>query len=79
MLAAAGEAAAQTGGWILVRYAINKGIVGHDEGFLTHIVVVYALVNVGGWLLSGFLIRALAGVGQSIVLGLRRDLFDHLT
>jgi ABC-type multidrug transport system fused ATPase/permease subunit len=79
MLAAAGEAAAQTGGWILVRYAINNGIVGHDEGFLTHIVVVYALVNVGGWLLSGFLIRALAGVGQSIVLGLRRDLFDHLT
>jgi ATP-binding cassette subfamily B protein len=79
MLAAAGEAAAQTGGWILVRYAINKGIVGHDQGFLTHIVVVYALVNVGGWLLSGFLIRALAGVGQSIVLGLRRDLFDHLT
>src|SRR5205814_2153435 len=70
---------AQTGGWILVRYAINKGIVGHNEGFLTHIVVVYALVNVGGWLLSGFLIRALAGVGQSIVLGLRRDLFDHLT
>jgi ABC-type multidrug transport system fused ATPase/permease subunit len=79
LLAAAGEAVAQTGGWILVRYAINKGIVGHDEGFLTHIVVVYALVNVGGWLLSGFLIRALAGVGQSIVLGLRRDLFDHLT
>jgi ABC-type multidrug transport system fused ATPase/permease subunit len=79
MLAAAGEAAAQTGGWILVRYAINKGIVGHDEGFLTHIVVVYAVVNVGGWLLSGFLIRALAGVGQTIVLGLRRDLFDHLT
>jgi ATP-binding cassette subfamily B protein len=79
LLAAAGEAAAQTGGWILVRYAINRGIVGHDEGFLTHIVVVYALVNLGGWLLSGFLIRALAGVGQSIVLGLRRDLFDHLT
>src|ERR687887_2557356 len=79
MLAAAGEAAAQTGGWILVRYAINNGIVGHDQAFLTHIVVVYALVNVGGWLLSGFLIRALAGVGQSIVLGLRRELFDHLT
>src|SRR5437763_1353249 len=79
MLAAAGEAAAQTGGWILVRYAINNGIVGHDQGFLTHIVVVYAFVNLGGWLLSGFLIRALAGVGQSIVLGLRRDLFDHLT
>jgi ABC-type multidrug transport system fused ATPase/permease subunit len=79
MLGAAGEAAAQTGGWILVRYAINNGIVGHDQAFLTHIVVVYLAVNLVGWLLSGFLIRALAGVGQSIVLGLRRDLFDHLT
>src|SRR4029078_5351148 len=55
------------------------GIVGHDQGFLTQIVVVYALVNVGGWLLSGFLIRALAGVGQAIVLGLRGELFDRLT
>ncbi len=79
LLAAAGEAAAQTGGWILVRSAINRGIVRGDQGFLTHIVVVYAVVNVVGWLLSGFLIRALAGVGQSVVLGLRRDLFEHLT
>ncbi len=79
MLAAAGEAAAQTGGWLLVRSAINKGIVRGDQGFLTHIVVAYAAVNVVGWLLSGFLIRALAGVGQSVVLGLRRDLFEHLT
>src|ERR671932_156914 len=32
-----------------------------------------------GWLLSGILIRGLAGVGQHVVLGLRRALFDHLT
>ena len=30
-------------------------------------------------MLSGILIRGLAGIGQGIVLGLRRDLFDHLT
>ena len=30
-------------------------------------------------MLSAILIRGLAGIGQGIVLGLRRDLFDHLT
>jgi ABC-type multidrug transport system fused ATPase/permease subunit len=79
MLAAVGEAAAQTGGWILVREAINNGIVRGDAGYLTHIVVIYLCVNGAGWLLSSFLIRGLAGIGQEIVLGLRRDLFDHLT
>ena len=76
---AAGEAAAQSGGWLLVRYAINRGIVRRDEAFLGVIVAVYAVVNVAGWLLMGYLIRGLADIGQSIVLGLRRDLFDHLT
>jgi len=79
LLAAAGEAAAQTGGWLLVRFAINRGIVRHDEAFLGVIVVVYAVINAAGWLLMGFLIRGLAQIGQEIVLSLRRDLFDHLT
>jgi ATP-binding cassette subfamily B protein len=79
LLAAAGEAAAQTGGWLLVREAINRGIVHRDPGFLTLIVVIYAAVNAVGWVLMSFLIRGLAGIGQTIVLALRRDLFDHLT
>jgi ATP-binding cassette subfamily B protein len=79
LLCAAGEAAAQAGGWLLVRYAINRGIVRHDETFLGVIVAVYAAVNAAGWLLMGYLIRGLADMGQSVVLGLRRDLFDHLT
>jgi ABC-type multidrug transport system fused ATPase/permease subunit len=79
LLCAAGEAAAQAGGWLLVRYAINHGIVRRDETFLGIIVGVYAAVNAAGWLLMGYLIRGLADVGQSVVLGLRRDLFDHLT
>jgi ATP-binding cassette subfamily B protein len=79
LLCAAGEAAAQAGGWLLVRYAINHGIVKADETFLGAIVAAYAFVNVAGWMLMGYLIRGLASIGQEIVLGLRRDLFDHLT
>jgi ATP-binding cassette subfamily B protein len=79
LLAAAGEAGAQTGGWLLVRSAINKGIVEGDKTYLAAIVLVYAAVNAAGWALMGSLIRGLAQLGQEMVLGLRRDLFDHLT
>lgn len=74
-----GQAMALTGGWLLVRSAIDDGISKGDERYLTVIVIVYLLVNAGGWVLSGILIRGLAGIGQTIVLGLRRDLFEHLT
>jgi ABC-type multidrug transport system fused ATPase/permease subunit len=79
MLAAIGEAAAQTGGWILVREAINRGVVKGDQGFLGLIVAVYVAVQAAGWVLMALLIRGLATIGQRIVLALRRDLFDHLT
>jgi ABC-type multidrug transport system fused ATPase/permease subunit len=79
LLAAAGEAAAQTGGWLLVRSAINRGIVRRDLTYLGIIVAVYCLLQAAGWVLMGYLIRGLAKLGQGIVLGLRRDLFEHLT
>jgi ABC-type multidrug transport system fused ATPase/permease subunit len=79
ILAAIGEAAAQTGGWLLVREAINRGVAKGDQTFLAEIVGVYLAVQAVGWVLMGLLIRGLAGIGQGIVLGLRRDLFDHLT
>jgi ABC-type multidrug transport system fused ATPase/permease subunit len=78
-LVAVAGAACQTGGWILVRSAIDNGIRGHDRHYLTVIVIIYLCVNALGWILSAILIRGLAGVGQRIVIGLRRDLFDHLT
>jgi ABC-type multidrug transport system fused ATPase/permease subunit len=78
-LVAVGGAACQTGGWLLVRSAIDRGIRGEDKHYLTLIVIAYLFVNALGWILSAILIRGLAGVGQRIVLGLRRDLFDHLT
>jgi len=79
LLAAVGEAAAQTGGWLLVRDAINNGVSKGDETFLAEIVGIYLVVQAIGWALMAVLIRGLAGIGQGIVLSLRRDLFDHLT
>jgi ABC-type multidrug transport system fused ATPase/permease subunit len=79
VIVATGQAAAQTGGWLLVRAAIDNGIAKGNRGYLTVIVVIYVLVGAAGWVMSGILIRGLAGIGQRIVLGLRRDLFEHLT
>jgi ABC-type multidrug transport system fused ATPase/permease subunit len=79
VLVGAGNAAAQTGGWLLVRNAIDKGITAHDVHHLTVIVLIYLGVAAAGWLLQAQLIRGLATIGQAVVIGLRRDLFDHLT
>ncbi len=79
LLVGAGNAVAQTGGWLLVRNAIDQGIVAHDERHLTLVVAIYLAVAAAGWTLQALLIRGLAAIGQAIVLGLRRDLFDHLT
>jgi ATP-binding cassette subfamily B protein len=79
ILVGAGNAAAQTGGWLLVRDAIDKGIVDKNERHLTIVVLIYLAVAAAGWLLQAQLIRGLAKIGQAIVIGLRRNLFDHLT
>jgi ABC-type multidrug transport system fused ATPase/permease subunit len=79
VLVGAGNAAAQTGGWLLVRNAIDKGITPGNERHLTIIVIIYLFVAAGGWWLQARLIRGLATIGQAMVIGLRRDLFDHLT
>jgi ABC-type multidrug transport system fused ATPase/permease subunit len=79
VLVATGNAACQTGGWLLVRNAIDKGIAARNAHHLTVVVVIYLGVAAVGWVLQAILIRGLAGIGQRMVLGLRRDLFDHLT
>jgi len=79
LLVGTGNAAAQTGGWLLVRNAIDKGIAVRNEHHLTVVVCIYLGVAAAGWILQAVLIRGLAGLGQRMVLGLRRDLFDHLT
>jgi ABC-type multidrug transport system fused ATPase/permease subunit len=86
VLVATGNAVAQTGGWLLVRDAIDNGINVHENGHLvgdkrhlTIVVIIYLGVAAAGWLLQARLIRGLATIGQAIVIGLRRSLFDHLT
>ncbi len=80
VLVGAGNAAAQTGGWLLVRNAIDQGITPPgNKHHLTIVVAIYLGVAAAGWILQAILIRGLATIGQAIVIGLRRDLFDHLT
>ncbi len=73
------EAAAQSGGWLLVRVAINDGIGQGDE----HDLAVASPLPGGEPRRLGTARRsssaAWRAIGQELVLGLRRELFDHLT
>jgi ABC-type multidrug transport system fused ATPase/permease subunit len=73
------EACAQSGSWLLVRAAINAGIVPRDEDVLALATAAYVTVSITGFVLFSFVIRGMTRVGQEMVLGLRRELFDHLT
>ncbi len=64
VLVATGQAICQTGGWLLVRAAIDNGIGDSNSEYLTVVVVIYILVGAVGWVLSAILIRGLAGVGR---------------
>jgi len=72
-------AAAPIVGLVIVQHAIDHGMQDKNTGVLERDVVLYLTVNAAAWALQTTLIRGLAGIGQGIVLGLRRDLFDHLT
>jgi ABC-type multidrug transport system fused ATPase/permease subunit len=78
-LLAAIAAACPVIGWYLVGDAIDEGIGGDDERRLAVVVVLYVVVNAAAWLLDTVAWLGLAGVGQRVVLELRRTLFDHLT
>ena len=79
MLVAAVFAAAPVVGWLIVGDAIDNGIKASDPSRLTLDVVVYVAVGLTAWVLGTTTWLMLAGIGQQIVLDLRRDIFDHLT
>ena len=79
MLIAAVSAAAPVVGWSIVGDAIDNGIKASDPSRLTLDVVLYIGVGIAAWVLGTTTWLMLAGIGQQIVLDLRRDLFDHLT
>src|SRR5579871_3610113 len=79
LLVATGGASAQTGGWLLVQLGIDNGIERGDERYLLVVVGLYVALGAVGWVMMAILIRGLAGIGQAMVVELRRDLFHHLT
>jgi ABC-type multidrug transport system fused ATPase/permease subunit len=76
---AAISAAAPVVGWHIVGDAIDNGIRAEDESRLVRDVVAYVAVGVVAWALGTATWLLLAGVGQRMVLDLRRHLFEHLT
>jgi ABC-type multidrug transport system fused ATPase/permease subunit len=72
-------AAAQAGGWLLVKDAVDNGMRAGDEQRLWIDVSIYVAINAISWALGSYVVRGLAAVGQGIVLELRRHLFGHLT
>ncbi|MFN8221681.1 MAG: ABC transporter ATP-binding protein [Gaiellales bacterium] len=79
MLLAAISAAAPVASWSIVGDAVDNGIRARDEHRLTLDVLAYLGVGAGAWVLGTTTWILLAGLGQRIVLELRRDLFEHLT
>jgi ABC-type multidrug transport system fused ATPase/permease subunit len=73
------SAAAPVSALVVVQDAIDHGMRAHDRGRLSRDVAIYLAINALAWLLQTTLVRGLARVGQDVVLGLRGDLFDHLT
>ncbi|MBA2462882.1 MAG: hypothetical protein H0V45_14140, partial [Actinobacteria bacterium] len=76
---AAVSSAAPVVGWHLVEDAIDNGIAEADEHHLLLVVLAYIAVNACAWVLGTATWLGLAGIGQRVVLELRRDLFEHLT
>jgi ABC-type multidrug transport system fused ATPase/permease subunit len=79
MLIAAVSAAAPVLGWTIVGDAIDNGIKAGNETRLTVDVLAYIAVGATAWILGTTTWLMLAGIGQRMVLDLRRDLFEHLT
>ena len=73
------SAAAPVSALLVVQDAIDHGMRDHDRSRLGLDVLVYLAINAVAWVLQTTLVRGLARVGQDVVLGLREDLFDHLT
>ena len=73
------SAVAPVVGWHVVGDAIDNGIRAGDESRLATDVLVYVAIGAVAWILGTATWLMLAGVGQRMVLDLRRDLFEHLT
>ena len=78
-LVGVGMAVTQVGPLLIVRDAIDNGMSKRNGTRLWEDVVFFLGLSALAWVLNTTLVRGLARVGQTIVYGLRTDLFDHLT
>lgn len=62
----------------LIKLALDNGIAARNYPVLLQIVGVYTVSAVIMWACTYIRIRIMAVTGQSIILDLRRELFDHL-
>jgi ABC-type multidrug transport system fused ATPase/permease subunit len=79
LVLAALSAGAPVAGWHVVGDAIDNGIRAGDDTRLVQDVALYVAIGALAWLLGTATWLMLAGIGQRMVLDLRRDLFEHLT
>jgi ABC-type multidrug transport system fused ATPase/permease subunit len=79
LVLAALSAVAPVAGWHVVGDAIDNGIRAGDEARLVRDVALYVGIGALAWVLGTATWLMLAGIGQRMVLDLRRDLFEHLT
>ncbi len=79
MVLAGIAAAAPVVGWRIVGDAIDNGIRAGNEHRLALDVVAYIGIGVIAWAIGTTTWLMLAGIGQRMVLDVRRDLFEHLT
>jgi len=79
MVLAGLSSAAPVAGWSIVGDAIDNGIRAGDSRRLAYDLLAYVAIGLSAWVLGTATWLLLAGIGQRIVLDLRRDLFEHLT
>jgi ATP-binding cassette subfamily B protein/subfamily B ATP-binding cassette protein MsbA len=70
--------AANIVGPYLIKVALDSGVARSDVGMLAQTVLLYLVASVVSWVGTYVRVRIMAVTGQSIILDLRRELFDHL-
>src|SRR5512135_1777479 len=69
--------AANIAGPYLIKVALDSGVARSDAGMLAQVVLLYLVASVVSWVGTYVRVRIMAVTGQSIILDLRRELFDH--
>ncbi|MBI4788379.1 MAG: ABC transporter ATP-binding protein [Chloroflexi bacterium] len=70
--------ASSIAGPYIVKVALDDGVAQKDAGVLSQAIALYLVASLVMWVGTYLRVRIMAYTGQSIILDLRRELFDHL-